>query len=227
MKKHLFFLPLALLVVFSACSSEWAEDMGDLESAYNERTLFYRMYVEPFAGQWNFVCYDVLTKTVVSDAEGTIRDNIQGRDTREIEASWTFETDGWGVIALKKSPTHLPTGETTSNDNISPLLKYGKEFQWKVDNDSTMMLTFYMTSDNTEVYEARYNWNNGAEMSNADKKNPYWDDNLSLTINYTTKGNYAELENTYAGYTNFNTSYNGTGCTFTTDVTLTYYLQRN
>ena len=230
MKKYLFFLPLALLILLSACTSVWNDDYADFQGdAESDRTLFFRMYIEPFAGKWNFVSYEILTKTVVSDADGTIRDNIQGRETGGIEASWTFETDGWGVIALKKDPTYLPTGETTPNNNTSPLLKYGKEFQWRVENDSTMMLTFYMTSDNTETYEARYHWENGAEteMNNADKENPYWNDILSLTVDYTTTGNYAELETAYAGYTSFNTSYNGMGCTFTTDVTLIYYLQRN
>ena len=225
MKKHLTFFPLALLFVFSACTADGY--MNDRISEEDGDILSYRMYIEPFAGKWNFVSYDILTKTVVCDTDGTVRDNIQGRDTRDIEASWTFETDGWGVIALKKNPTYLPTGEATPNDNISPLLKYSKEFQWKVDNDSTMILKFYLTSESTETYEARYNWENWEEMSNADKKSPYWNDNLSLTVSYTTTGNYAELEKTYAGYTYFNTSYDGTGCTFKTDVTLTYYLQRN
>lgn len=225
MKKYLTFFPLALLFVFSACTADI--NMNDKISEDGEGILSYRMYIEPFAGKWNFVSYDILTKTVVSDANGTVRDNIQGRDTREIEASWTFETDGWGVIALKKNPTYLPTGETTPSDDNSPLLKYGKEFQWEVENDSTMMLTFYLTGDSTETYEARYKWENWTEMSNADKKSPYWNDNLSLTVDYTTTGNYAELEKTYAGYTTFNTNYDGTGCTFKTDVTLTYYLQRN
>ena len=227
MKKNSIFLALALLVLLGACSSERYGDMQGTIDADGEKSLLYRMYVEPFAGQWNFVCYDILTKTIVTDADGTVRDQIQGRDTRQAELVWTFGTDGWGSIVLKKEPRNLPTGDSSPNGNFHPLLKYGKEFQWKVDNDSTMLLTFYLSDDATETYEARYDWNNGAETTDADEENPYWDDNLSLTVNYTATGSYAELGNNYAGYTESNDRYDGTGCTFTTDVTLTYYLQRN
>ena len=259
MKKNAFYrlLPLFALTVLMACSEDGTNFYSDLTDS-NSEELYHRLYVQPFLGQWNFYCYDILTQTIFNGPDGKVLDNIQGRDSREISATWTFTGDGWGTIVLKKE-TILPTTTSNSantsptvfdkpndqrepahfgmakkrrmksNDNLSPLLVFGKEFQWSVDGDSIMNIIFYMDDDVRETYRAEITWENISlyeiNHPDTDTENPYWDDNVSLSIHFTRKGGYDSLVSLYSGYPVYG-EYNGTGYTYTSDVTLTYHLQR-
>ena len=240
MKKTLQLLPLALLIVLAACSEE--KDYAELKGQVPENdfelsstsSLYYRKYIEPFVGKWFINNYDLATQTTILDADGNALETIRGRETREILGTWTFEKDGWGTFVLAKKGSAYSTSESLHardntpfpNDNLSPLFRYGNEFQWVVKNDSTMAITFYKSGEKKDTYDAFIEW---PQLTNADKTNPYWGDNVNLTIQYTTTGSYFDVESIYPDYSTFSGigSSSGNISGYTCDVSLTYILQRN
>ena len=229
MKKPIYLLFFCLAAMLAACSVEHEDYLANYPDKDGEITsLEYRKYMEPFVGPWSFVGYDIVTHTVVSAADGTVLNNIHGKDSREVSATWTFNGDGWGTIVFDKN-TSSKTGNASSGagdgfpyHTLHPLLIIDKEFQWVVSNDSIMKIQFYGDTA-SDIYDARFFWPI-AQADNELSQN-YKTDVLTLAIDYTTYSDFNAVCDIYSGY-DANSTYDGTGCTYTIDVTASYHLVR-
>lgn len=205
MKKTIYLLSLALTVLLTACSVDNDTESFIKEEDNAERTLFYRLYVEPYVGQWNLTSYYTITRTNVLASDGIVCDEINGVNSQEMKGTWTFQSDGWGTISLQEGYS-------------CPLLDHGSayEFQWyPTEETGVLHLTLYYTENKTTseiTFDAIPEWPNYAsDIANAQS---YDADRFSLIIHYQTNGVYAELDDLYPEYTQNNNRYDSMGCTF-------------
>ncbi len=213
MKKTIYLLCLGLTALLTACNNELVAEFSPKDEDIAENTLFYRMYIEPYIGQWNLSSYWTLTRTNVLAADSTICDQIQGFNSQETKGTWTFQGDGWGTISLQEGYS-------------CPLLTHGNsyEFQWEpIEETGVLHFTLYYTVDKTTSdisFDAIPDW---PAYSNA---NSYDADRFGFIIHYETNGTYSELEDIYPEYTLNNDRYDGTGCTFIQYVMLALNFER-